>query len=74
MYTCPRCAGYGTVECPSCDGKGLIYRLPLQATNASHCSVCNGVGGIDCTNCGGRGDLTRIISYLVSGNEKEFKG
>lgn len=53
MSICSRCNGEGIVECPTCEGKGRKYLVPLLGVGALNCSGCNGVGNINCPECEG---------------------
>lgn len=56
MAICSMCVGAGTIECPTCDGKGRMVSVTPEETEESYCPGCYGGPNIDCPNCGGLGE------------------
>lgn len=50
VYVCYTCGGKKTINCPSCEGKGV------------DCSKCAGKKKITCTECNGSGEVRRYPS------------
>jgi DnaJ-class molecular chaperone len=51
MSTCSACNGYGTIECPECEGTGQIIKSQMVGFWTSKCMKCNESGEINCPNC-----------------------
>jgi DnaJ-class molecular chaperone len=49
---CSRCEGTGIIDCPECDGSGVIVGL-------GSCGRCYGAGEIVCPSC--HGSRTEIV-------------
>lgn len=45
---CPKCGGYGVLECTVCNGTG-------EDLNGNICPYCHGIGEIICPECEGTG-------------------
>jgi DnaJ-class molecular chaperone len=57
METCPKCNGDETIECPKCEGTGLMSPGPSADVADTDCVRCNGSGEVNCPKCKGKGEL-----------------
>ena len=61
MATCPRCEGNKKITCPSCDGKGNKYFVPVLDFWEYDCTDCYGAGYVACPECEGRGEVLQLV-------------
>lgn len=57
MNTCPKCNGDETIECPKCEGIGLLNDENLIAIDDTDCTRCKGSGEVNCPKCKGSGEI-----------------
>ena len=57
MSTCPKCNGDEKIECPKCEGAGVLSPEQFVSLGLSECPKCNGSGEIVCTKCKGDGEI-----------------
>ncbi len=60
MPTCTRCGGKGVINCPNCDGRGVMEEGQLELLadpdhRAGGCPECGGAGTLACPICDGTG-------------------
>lgn len=61
MFMCPQCEGKKTIKCPTCDGNGLKFFVPVLDIWESDCNECYGVGHVRCPVCEGVGQLSPLL-------------
>lgn len=61
MFVCPQCEGKKTVTCPTCDGNGLKYFVPVLDIWESDCNECYGTGHVKCPVCDGVGEVGPML-------------
>ena len=71
MAVCPKCEGKKAITCPSCNGDGHRYFVPVLDFWESGCSKCYGVGTITCNICEGSGDVFQISTSSAIQTIKE---
>jgi DnaJ-class molecular chaperone len=63
MPICARCNGKGTLECPECEGRGVVEEeaqlelITETARSSDKCPVCTGKGIVACPDCEGSGEV-----------------
>lgn len=55
MTICSECEGKKIISCPTCDGAGNKYFVPVLDIWESDCTECYGSGVVTCTMCNGLG-------------------
>lgn len=65
MFVCPKCESKKTIICPTCDGDGHRYFVPLLDFWEADCAQCYGNGYIKCPDCEADSELLQIIPPFI---------
>ena len=62
MPICARCNGKALINCPKCDGRGVVDEDQLEliagtSPGPRKCSKCRGTGMVACPDCEGSGTV-----------------
>lgn len=72
MFVCPQCEGKKAVKCPTCDGNGLRYFVPVLDFWESDCTECYGTGEVKCPCCDGVGEISGMLPASISQTPRAF--
>lgn len=72
MFVCPQCEGKMTIKCPTCDGNGLKYFVPVLDIWESDCGECYGTGHVKCPVCEGAGEVAPMLPGSIIPGPRAF--